>query len=227
MSSSNTLNIGFERAASFAAGCVLVGVGLRKRSWSGSGITLLGAGLIRKSFASDAGVTDHRSDETSEAVIVNLPRPTVYRFWKEIDNLAEFLARRSADIEIINEIDNKVLGWRALSGTGTRDMGTITFNDAPAGRGTEVRVTWRYSRPGSRIAAAAMKLVGIRQCTHVTGDLKRFKTRLETGELPTVQGQPVGAENDENSREQKRNTEKIGLASEDSFPASDAPAYTH
>ena len=229
MSSSNTLNIGFERTTAFAAGCLLVGIGLRRKSWSGSGIALLGAGLIRKSVQRESngiGSADD-ADQTRDAVIINLPRNQVYRFWSDVENLAEFLARRTSDIEILNEIENKVIGWRSLTGAGTRDMGTITFDDAPGGRGTEVRVTSRYSRPANRIAAAAMKLVGIKSCSHVTGDLKRIKTRLEAGELPTVEGQPVGAGNAEKIREHKRDTEKIGRASEDSFPASDAPAYTH
>jgi uncharacterized membrane protein len=174
----------------------------------------------------------------------------VYGFWRNLENLAEFMEhvesvrpmhgnrshwvakgpsnrRMEWDAEIINEIDNKLIAWRSLPGSDVANAGSVHFAEAAGGRGTEVRVTLQYNPPGGTLGAFVAKLFGEEPSTQVHNDLMRLKTRLEAGVVPTTAGQPVGASNSEQEHENYRRTEKVAAASEESFPASDAPAYSH
>jgi uncharacterized membrane protein len=70
--------------------------------------------------------------------------------------------------------------------------GTVRFVPAPAGRGTEVRVSLAYNPPAGVVGATVAKLFGEEPNQQVAGDLRRFKNIMEAGEIPTTAGQPSG-----------------------------------
>jgi uncharacterized membrane protein len=49
-----------------------------------------------------------------------------------------------------------------------------------------------YSPPGGTAGAMVAKLLGQEPNTQVREDLNRFKQVMETGEVPTTEGQPQG-----------------------------------
>jgi hypothetical protein len=55
----------------------------------------------------------------------------------------------------------------------------------------------------------------------VREDLYRFKRFMETGEIITTEGQPSGRE----EVKEGKHRDHVQKASEESFPASDAPAW--
>jgi uncharacterized membrane protein len=63
---------------------------------------------------------------------------------------------------------------------------------APGGRGTEVHVVLRYDPPAGPVGAAVAKLLGEDPAGAIEEDLRHFKQVMETGEIPTTQGQPTG-----------------------------------
>ena len=56
--------------------------------------------------------------------------------------------------EIINEVPNKVIGWRSIEGSDVVSAGSVNFNDVGPGRGTRVQVHLQYSPPGGKVGAA-------------------------------------------------------------------------
>jgi uncharacterized membrane protein len=98
----------------------------------------------------------------------------------------------------------------------------VHFADAPGGRGTVVRVELQYNPPGGVMGALAAQLWGEEPGQQVEDDLRRFKEIMEAGEIPTTEGQPSGRAS---KVEEEKASEHVREASEESFPASDAPAW--
>ena len=56
-----------------------------------------------------------------------------------------------------------------------------------------MKVVLDYIPPMGRLGAALSWLFGHGGETQVREDLRRFKSMMETGEIPTITGQPTGA----------------------------------
>ena len=148
-----------------------------------------------------------------EAVTVSRPPFEVFRFWRNFENLPRFMnhlravSQREAgishwvargpagmnvewDARIINEIDGRLIAWQSLEGSEVSTAGSVNFRETP--RGTEVRVHLQYSPPAGRLGAAVARLLGEEPTVQIHDDLRRFKQLIETGEIPTTKGQPVG-----------------------------------
>jgi uncharacterized membrane protein len=50
----------------------------------------------------------------------------------------------------------------------------------------------QYNPPGGRLGAALAKIFGEEPNQTVREDLRHFKQLMETGEIPTTEGQPSG-----------------------------------
>ena len=80
---------------------------------------------------------------------------------------------------------------RGAGGTYGADA-AVTFRDAPGDRGTEIHVDLDYSAPGGKLGEVVQKLVGSEPLPKVKDDLRHFKQRVETGEVPRSDGSPEG-----------------------------------
>lgn len=243
-------NVGrVERAASIMTGTLLFTQGVRTRGWLGTGAALLGVAFLRRGLTgfcytyqalgfSSAAQPPEYGTSVDEAITVNLPREEVYRFWRDISKFAPVMEhvksvqacgdKRSRwvvmtpdggtvewEAELVREKENELIEWRAIADAEVSHDGFIRFEDAAGGRGTEIRVQLRHALP----------LFGADPSSWVRHDLKRLKARLEAGVLPEVDGQPVGAQ--KHGDEERHGHDPVTNASEESFPASDAPAYLH
>jgi uncharacterized membrane protein len=63
---------------------------------------------------------------------------------------------------------------------------------APADKGTEVVVDMGYDPPAGALGDIISTLMGDNPAQVVTEGLRRFKRLMETGEIPTTEGQPRG-----------------------------------
>jgi uncharacterized membrane protein len=139
------------------------------------------------------------------------------------------------DAEITEERDNELIAWRSLEGARIPNQGCVRFQRAPGARGTEVRVTLAYTPPMGKLGATVAKLFGEEPGQQLDEDLRRLKCLMEAGEIPTIEGQPSGrlstrhgelARHGRQSFEASSKRDVVEVASEESFPASDAPAWT-
>jgi uncharacterized membrane protein len=154
-----------------------------------------------------------RGIHVDESVTINRPVGEVYRFWRTLENLPQFMqhlesvttrdqgvshwvARGPAgtrvewDARIVNEVENQVIGWQSLEGSTVATAGSVNFDETP--HGTQVRVHLQYNPPAGKLGAAVAWLFGEEPTLQVRDDLRRFKSLMEAGEIPTTDGQPSG-----------------------------------
>lgn len=145
-----------------------------------------------------------RGVRVEESVTINRPVTEVYRFWRNFENLPRFMehlesvAAREAgishwvargpaglnvewDARIINEVDNKVIGWQSLEGSTISTAGSVNFDETD--RGTRVTVHLQYNPPAGKLGAAVAWLFGEEPSMQIREDLQRFKQLIETGTI--------------------------------------------
>jgi uncharacterized membrane protein len=166
-------------------------------------------GDTRTSLSGDRGI------HVREAVRIERPVSEVFAFWRQLENLPQVLthleqvteldngrshwvARGPADLgvewdaEIINEVENKVIGWRSLPDSDIVTAGSVNFKTVRGGRETEVSVHLQYAPPAGRAGALLARIFGREPSQTVREDLRRFKQVLEAGEIPrTSTGEPI------------------------------------
>ncbi|MFH5801231.1 SRPBCC family protein [Haladaptatus sp. CMAA 1911] len=96
----------------------------------------------------------------------------------------------SWDAEIVSDRPGDLLRWRSVEGADIPNEGTIRFRDAPEDRGTEVTLTISFDPPGGAFGDAVSEYLGILPETLTKQALRRFKSLAETGEIPTLEGNP-------------------------------------
>jgi hypothetical protein len=67
-----------------------------------------------------------------------------------------------------------------------------TYRDAPGGRGTEVAVEFTYDPPAGDFGVLAGKVTGSDPATQLADALRRWKARVETGEVVRSDATPDG-----------------------------------
>ena len=175
----------------------------------------LGISSADEDTGSATSVAYGRGIRVEKSVTINRDASEIYEFWRKLENLPRFMEHLESvttyddkrshwiakgpagksvewDAEIINEVPNELIGWRSLEDSEVDNAGSVQFRRAAGGRGTEVRVTMRYDPPGGALGAVVAKLFGEEPGQQVEGDLRRLKSLLEAGEVPTTEGQPTG-----------------------------------
>jgi uncharacterized membrane protein len=154
----------------------------------------------RRALGGDAGVV------VRDSVRVEQPIADVFRFWRRFENLPQFMEglesvtegadgrshwvarglgglRAEWDAEIVNEVENKVIGWRTLPDSDVAIAGSVNFDAVRGGRGTQVTVSLQYVAPGGRASDLLARLLGRAPAQTIREDLRRLKQVLEAGEL--------------------------------------------
>jgi uncharacterized membrane protein len=239
-------NENLERAAYVIAGTFLAYYGVRKRSIWGVGLGLAGADLVRRGALGTGLLAPRSWTQIEGAVTIDKPGPEIYSFWRDFSNVPQFLPQLQSvkstgpytshwtaclpkgkrlewDAELTQDVENELIEWKSVPGSLIDHSGSVHFEDAPGGRGTVVRMELRYKVPGGRTLSAVAKALGANPNMFVTGTLRRLKSLLEVGQIATTTGQVRGKIPE--STEKHDQERRVQHASENSFPASDAPAY--
>lgn len=181
---------------------------------SGNGAREYGTGVIAdRGSDTRTQLGGHRGIHVEESVTINRPMSDLFRFWRNFENLPKFMehlesvamreegishwvatgpagTRVEWDARIINEVQDKVIGWQSLTGSTISTAGSVNFDQDP--HGTRVTVHLQYNPPGGKLGAAIAKMFGEEPNQTIREDLRRFKQLMEAGEIPTTKGQPSG-----------------------------------
>ncbi|QLG60766.1 SRPBCC family protein [Halorarum salinum] len=96
----------------------------------------------------------------------------------------------SWETRVVEERPGELLRWESVAGAAVPSEGEVRFDPAPGDRGTEVTLRVRFDPPGGRLGDAAMGRFGVVPDALVGGALRRFRSLVETGEVPTLEGNP-------------------------------------
>lgn len=124
-----------------------------------------------------------------EAITISRPRTEVYTFLARAENLP---ALAEEAVQITRDVPGTELAWRATRGEALMHFGSLGLRDAPGGRGTIVGVRLEYLPTGGSLGAAISHLMGRSPQRVLADKLRRARSLLETGEVPTTHGQPTG-----------------------------------
>ena len=153
--------------------------------------------------------------QVQRTVTVRKPADEVYRYWRRLENLPEFMTHLESvesrgdgrshwvakgpagtkvkwDAEITEETPGEIIAWRSVKGAKVDNSGEVRFAPAPGDRGTEITVELRYDPPAGRLGAAVAKLFGEAPEQQLADDLRRLKQVLETGEVVRSDALPQG-----------------------------------
>lgn len=150
-------------------------------------------------------VQSSRATKIQRAIEVNRPPNELYRFWRSLDNLPRIMNHLDSvqvinnrlshwivktmpsapkmewDAEIINDVENRRIGWRSLQGADVDNTGSVEFKPTADGQRTWLTVRLQYDPPGGKVGDAVAKWFGEDPNTKIAKDLQRFKEEMETG----------------------------------------------
>ena len=95
------------------------------------------------------------------------------------------------DSEITQDEPGKLISWRSITPE-VEQSGTVTFAPTASGRGTLVTLEQSAKVPGGSAGNAIAGAVKRSPRQTVIENLRHFKQLAETGEIPSVKGQPHG-----------------------------------
>jgi uncharacterized membrane protein len=147
-----------------------------------------------------------------EAITIGRPISDVYSYWRDFTNFPKFCkqlrevvvldktrSRWTAngpndkpltwEAAMLEDKPNELISWRSLENAEFENAGSVSFREAPAGRGTEIRWTLTYNPPAGPIGSLIAKLTGREPAILLREQLRRLKQLLETGEIATTDGQ--------------------------------------
>jgi len=220
------MNVGkWERIGSIAAGAALLYVANRQ-SGRKNATTATAAGLMFRGLSgycpvnamvgrdslhrmpnpqpdSRSALAGPRGVHVLESIVVGADASTVYRFWRNLSNLPQFMrhlervdvidSTRSHwvaaapagmkvewDAEIINDVENKLIGWKSIGNPDVVSAGSVRFR--PVVGGTEITVHMQYDPPAGRLGAWIAEMFGEEPSQTIRQDLWRLKLHFDSGE---------------------------------------------
>jgi uncharacterized membrane protein len=225
-----------ERIASTVAGGALVAFGIKQGGLLGIGLSLFGGGLLVRGTTGHCGVYRALDVNTtgednsgspygkgrsgkihvSKSVTINKSQDELYEFWRNPENLPQFMSHLESvkridnkrshwkakapfgssvewEAEITSDQQNERIGWQSVENSDVPNSGVVEFLPT-SNRGTEVRVTLTYEPPAGKIGSLIAKLFGEEPGQQVEDDLRHFKQLMESGTITTIEGQTSGRE---------------------------------
>lgn len=150
-----------------------------------------------------------RGSHVERTVTILRSPAELYAEWRDLERLPEIMShvesvtplvglrsrwvvrgpgdtRVTWEAEIVADEPERLIAWRSVGPADVEHAGSVRFTPAPGNRGTEVKVILTYAPPGGRLGVALATLLGRSPDQDIREDLRRFKQRMEAGEVPAV-----------------------------------------
>ena len=173
-----------------------------------TGYCPVNAMMGRDSHAPDTreALAGPRGIHVRESTVVPVDAPTAYRFWRDLSNLPRFLSHLLRvevvdathshwvaaapaglqvewDAKIINDVENRVIGWKSLEHADVVSAGSVQFRQVSGG--TRITVHLQYEPPGGRLGHWIATAFGQSPSQTIREDLQRMKDYFAPGsEVP-------------------------------------------
>lgn len=209
--------VGLSRGSTGGLLLAAAGGALAYRGYTGHCDVYQALGVSTSEHSKRTSIASGQGVQFEESVVINKPADELYLFWRNLENLPRVMRHLVSvqetgggkshwivrgieginphvewDAEIITERPGEMIGWRSLEGSDVDSAGSVHFRPLKGDRGTEVKVTLSYNPPAGKVGAAIAKLFGQDAESDVREDLRSFKRLMETGSVPTTEGQPRG-----------------------------------
>jgi len=159
------------------------------------------------------GQIDSSAPAVRRSITIGRPPEELFAFWSKPENLRRIMAHfaevtsEGGDVtrwkvrgpmnqafewssrQTVDEPGRK-LSWESLPGGTIASRGNIAFRSGPDGKGTEATMWVQFEPPLGAVGEGLVKT--LRQVPRaITGQaLRRFKSLVETGEVPTLEHNP-------------------------------------
>ncbi|GHF54012.1 putative membrane protein [Deinococcus metalli] len=201
-----------QRRGTLILGGALLALGLRRVSFGSAALALTGGALLYRELARRPGQAGAKTSEVTRSVTIGRSADELYGFRRGAGHLPRVMEHFAVitetdqdrahwtvhvpggrsfswDTQIVDDRPGELLSWQSLPGTELPNRGEVRFRPAPGDRGSEVTLHLHFQPPG---AAAAKALNGLVPRTLAGDALRRFKSLVETGEIPTLDRNPSG-----------------------------------
>jgi uncharacterized membrane protein len=210
-----------ERFASAMLGGMLLFRGVRRDSLGGTAlaVALLCRGISGHCYMYQLlGIATNKKRrekvldgavEVVRSITIDKPANEVYRFWHEPEKLSQvmkdfveitpisenrtrwqvrapFKRPREWDTQVVEDRPGEILRWKSLDG-GALSEGWVSFRPAPRDWGTETTLHLRFNPLGKWV----VRRLGIALPMFAEKALRRSKSLVEAGEIPTLEHNPV------------------------------------
>lgn len=167
----------------------------------------------RRLGAPDRVPTFDSTVRVKTSITIARPAEELYHFWRDFRNAPRYRENIAQvrmdsptrshwvmtgpgdrtwewDSELTLDREGRGFAWESLEGADLPNRGSVEF--LPDARGEETVVTYEieFDPPGGVIGAAVANVFHEVPEQMVRADLRRFKALMETGEIPTTNGQP-------------------------------------
>jgi uncharacterized membrane protein len=162
-------------------------------------------GVSTASRSTRVALAGRKGITVRESIRIHRPVDELYQLWRRFENLPRFMSNLLSvteaadgrshwvaggpagqtvewDAEIINEVPNKVIGWRSLPNADVVSAGSVNFEPVRDRRSTQLTVHLQYAAPAGRLGATVAMLFGREPSQMIREDLHRLKEQLEAGE---------------------------------------------
>lgn len=149
----------------------------------------------------------------SRSIVVGRPADELYDVWRDPDQLSRIMGHfadvtapdddrlrwtvhgpRGRDVawdsRVVEAEPGAYLRWESAENAPVSNRGTVRFSPASGDRGTRVTLSLGFGPPGTTFGNATLRRLDVVPAELAGVALDRFKSLVESGEIPTLEGNP-------------------------------------